>query len=264
MAVAIDFSGKTVLITGAGRGIGKDVALAFADAGANVYIGNRNEAEGMATVNEIIAKGGKAAFTRCDVASKEDVKKLVADAVAFGNGVLDVIVNNAGVVSNADTIDIEDVESNKILSVNVIGAMHVIQEGFAHMLPRRAGNIIIYSSIAGRRSAGDMPMYCASKAATINLIQGAARLAAPHGVRVNGIAPGDVRTSMYNTLLDPTGTLSDDKLEEMYIAGIMKDTPLKMPQTGEDMAMATLFLASDLAKTITGQTLAVDGGKTMV
>jgi len=274
MAVTIDFTGKTVLITGAGRGIGKDVALAFADAGAKVYIGNRKEKEGQATVDEIIAKGGKAGFTRCDVAIKEDVEKLVADAISFGGGVLDCIVNCAGVASTTDTINISDEEFRRIIDVNLLGTTHILQAGFAHMCPRGAGNIVTYSSIAGRHNGGDMPHYCASKAGVINLTQGAARLAAPYGVRVNSIAPGDVHTGMWDQIIDgikngftgdlPADALSKQERDDVF-AGCIKDgTPLGRPQTGEDMAMATLFIASDLAKNITGQTLTIDGGKTMV
>ena len=272
MSVTLDFTGKTVLITGAGRGIGKDVALAFADCGAKVYIGNRKEAEGMQTVSEIIANGGQAAFTRCDVAIKEDVKKLVQDAIEFGGGKLDCIVNCAGIASTTDTINISDEECRKIMDVNILGTTHILQEGFAHMLPRHDGNIITYSSIAGRHSGGDMPHYCASKAAVINLTQGAARLAGPHGVRVNSIAPGDVHTKMWDQIIDgiqngftgdlPEGALTEDERKDAFKNAV--NNPLGRPQTGEDMAMATLFLASDLAKNITGQTLTIDGGKTMV
>jgi len=273
MGMNIDFTGKTVLVTGAGRGLGKDIALLFADCGADVYLGNRNVEEGQQTVREIEAMGRRAGFTRCDVARKEDVRRLVDDAVAFGGG-LDVIVNAAGVVSTEDTLAISDEEFHRMLDINLYGTTHILDIGLAYMEERRAGNIVTISSVAGRVNGGMMPLYCASKAAVINLTQGAARLAAPYGVRVNSVAPGIIRTKMWEQILDgmSNGFRGDDvpsditpeHRENKWKACIRNAIPLGVAQTGADIAWATAFIASDFAAAITGQVLTVDGGQTMV
>ena len=133
MAMNIDFTGKTVLVTGGGRGLGKEMALQFAGCGANVYIANRKEDQGLATVKEIEALGVKGGFTKCDVAVEEDVKKLIADAAAFGGGKIDVIVNAAGVISLQDMMHTTTEEVQRLFNINVIGTVHMIKHGLAHL-----------------------------------------------------------------------------------------------------------------------------------
>ncbi len=134
MAMTIDFTGKTVLVTGAGRGLGKAMALTFADCGADVYLGNRKEEEGLETVREIEAMGRRSGFTVCDVSKAEDVSRLVADAVSFGGGKLDVLVNAAGVVSTQDLMVIQDDEVKRLFDINVLGTSHVLQSGLKQMM----------------------------------------------------------------------------------------------------------------------------------
>lgn len=273
MGMNIDLSGKTALVTGAGRGLGKAIALVLADCGADVYLGNRKADQGLETVKEIEAKGRRSGFTACDVAKEEDMKKLVDDAVAFGGGKLDIFVNAAGVISIQDIRYADVAEQQRLLNINVIGTSNAIKYGLPVMEAQKSGNIITVSSIAGRGGLPMLQMYCASKAAVISLTQSAARMAAPSGVRVNSIAPGVIRTSMWEEILDgmATGfnpanknTSTPEEREATWEASVKGLIPLGAAQTAEDIAWGTAFLASDYARCITGQVLAIDGGNTMV
>lgn len=274
MAMTIDMTGKTVLLTGAGRGLGKEMALVLADCGADVFLGNRKEGEGRETVQEIEKMGRRAGFRTCDVAKAEDVERLVQEAVKFGGGTLDVFINAAGVVSTEDMMVIKDDEVKRLFEINVLGTSHAIQSGLRQMMGQRSGNIITVSSIAGRTNMGVLQHYCASKAAVISLTQAGAKAGAPHGVRVNSIAPGIIRTAMWEEILD--GMASDwngreaakiqspEEREKNWEEFIQKFIPLGRPQQAEDIAWATAFLVSDYAREITGQVLTIDGGTTMV
>lgn len=273
MGISIDFTGKTVLVTGAGRGLGKAMALTFAEAGADVYLGNRKEDQGMQTVKEIQAMGRRSGFTKCDVAKEEDVKKLLEDAKAFGGGTLDVFVNAAGVISIEDLLYTGDAEVKRLFDINVLGTVHALKHAVPMMEEQKSGNIITVSSIAGRGGMGMLQAYCASKAAVISLTQSAAKMAAPHGVRVNSIAPGIIRTSMWEEILDGMAhgwnpedkrDLTEEEREVLWNESVKNMIPMGHAQQPEDIAWATAFLASDLAREITGQVLTIDGGTTMV
>ena len=274
MVMTINFTGKTVLVTGAGRGLGKSMALILADCGADVYLGNRKEAEGLETVNEIEAMGRRASFTKCDVSSAADVNQLVADAVKFGGGKLDVIVNAAGVVSTQDLMVIDDPEVKRLFDINVLGTSHILQAGLKQMMEQKSGNIVTVSSIAGRTNMGLLQHYCASKAAVISLTQAGAKAGAPYGVRVNSIAPGIIRTAMWEEILDGMASGWDGKdgakkqtaeeREANWNNSVKQFIPLGRAQQPEDIAWATAFIASDYAREITGQVLTIDGGTTMV
>ncbi len=273
MALTLDFTGKTVLVTGAGRGLGKAMALAFADCGADVYLGNRKEEQGLETVKEIEAMGRRAGFSKCDVAKEEDVKKLVEDAVAFGGGKLDVFVNAAGVMSIEDMMYTTDDEIRRVLDINVIGTMNCMKHGLPVLEAQKSGNLVTVSSIAGRGGNGMLQAYGASKAAVISLTQSAAKMAAPYGVRVNSIAPGIIRTAMWEEILEGMGRgwdpnnkkeITAEEREALWQRSVAAMIPLGHAQQAEDIANATVFIASDLAKEITGQVLTIDGGTTMV
>ncbi len=273
MSMTIDFSGKTVLVVGAGGGIGKEIALTFADCGADVALGDYNAANGEQTAKEIAAMDKKAAFFPCNVVKREQVEALVQSVIEFGGGALDVIVNAAGVASSQDTINISDEEFHRIIDINLMGAANVFRAGLHHMIERRQGNMIVLSSVAGRTGGRTMTIYSASKAAIINLMQATAKTGAPYGVRVNSVAPGYVRTDIWEPILDGvasgftgkkgTEELSAAKRDDDYADQVKKAVPLGRTQTCKDIAWATLFLASDYAKEITGQVMAVDGGATM-
>lgn len=274
MGMKIDFTGKTVLVVGAGRGLGKAVALAFADCGADVYLGNRDEDQGMQTVEDIKSTGRKAGFTKCDVASKSDFDKLVADAVTFGNGKLDVLVNAAGIVCTQDLMNASTEDIRKLFDVNVIGTSNAIVSGLEVMMKQKSGNIITMTSIAGRTNMGLLQHYCASKAAVISLTQAGAKKGAPFGVRVNSIAPGIIRTAMWEEILDGMASgwngrsgaakQTVEEREANWNNSVKAFIPLGHAQQPEDIAWGTLFFASDYAREITGQVLNIDGGTVMM
>ena len=136
---------------------------------------SRKEDQGLATVKEIEALGVKGGFTKCDVAVEEDVKKLIAEAAAFGGGKIDVIVNAAGVISLQDMMHTTTEEVQRLFNINVVGTVHMIKHGLAHLEANKSGNMILVSSIAGRDGMGMLQTYSASKAAVTSLMQSAAK-----------------------------------------------------------------------------------------
>lgn len=201
MGMIIDFTGKTVLVTGGGRGLGKDMALLFAECGAKVMIAGRGISHLEQTMEEICATGAQGLYRACDVSKSEDVEALVKDAVAFDGGKLDVVVHAAGVQPIDDLLLTSDEEIAKVMAVNVGGTANIIKYALPLMYAQQSGNMVIISSIAARDSGPANQIYCASKAAVTSLIQSAAKMAAPYGVRVNGILPGIIYTDMWDDIL---------------------------------------------------------------
>ena len=271
----LDFTGKNVVVTGGGRGLGKACALAYADCGADVFIGNRKEDEGKSTVAEIESMGRRAAFKRTDVAVKQDVFDLIDAAKEFFGGRIDVIMHAAGVISTYDLMAAEEAEVRRLFDINIMGTSHIIQAGLEHMMPIGGGNIVTTSSIAGRTNLGMLEHYCVSKAAVISLTQAGAKKGAPFNVRVNSVAPGIIRTRMWEEILDGMATgfhgseggrnaASEEEREANWNNSVKGLIPLGRAQQPEDIAWGALFLSSDLAREITGQVLHVDGGCCMV
>lgn len=270
----IDFTGKKVLVTGGGRGLGKAIAILLAQCGADLCIANRKKDQGEQTVREIEALGRKAVFFPCDVAEESEIRELIEYAVSFAGGKLDCIIHVAGITLTQDFLVASDKEIRHLFDVNVMGTSHILRFGLKQMIEQKEGNIITFSSIAGRENPGRLQHYGASKAAVISLTQGAAKAGAPHNVRVNCIAPGIIRTDIWEEVLDGMASgwngkegakkQTPEEREEMWQSYIKSRIPLGRAQTPEDIAWATAFIASDLAINITGQVLAVDGGITMV
>lgn len=270
MGMTIDFSGKTVLVTGGGRGLGKDMALLFAECGAQVMIAGRGVSHLEKTAEEIRLGGGRAEFRVCDVSRSEDVEALVRDTVAYGGGRLDVAVHAAGVQSIDDLLLTTDAEIAKVMAVNVGGTANVIKYVLPVLQKQKDGNMVIISSIAARDGGPANQIYCASKAAVTSLIQSAAKMAAPFGVRVNGILPGIIYTDMWDDILtgrahngDPNDRreVSEEEKKKLWKEAL-EVIPLGRAQQPRDISWSTAFLASDYAREITGQCLCIDGGQT--
>jgi len=238
-----------VIVSGGGSGIGAATARAFAAQGAAVMIGDINAKAGEAVAADIRAQGHKAAFTVVDTTKKASVDALVAAAVK-AHGRLDVVFANAGVFDGfLPFTDIDEALFDRVIGVNVKGYFFTCQAAFEE-LKKTGGNIVMTASVAGLASGGGGAAYTASKYATIGLINQIGVEAAAHGIRVNGVAPGGVKTGMTEHLIaDPA------------VAGfISQGTPLGRWAEPEEIADAVVFLASGEARYITGTVLRVDGG----
>jgi len=244
-------SNPTVLITGALTGIGRATALAFAREGANLVVSGRNEELGDALVNELRGLGAQAEFVRADVRHDSDVKALVDRAVQrFGK--LDVAVNNAGTEGQSGLLTEQTVDSySATFDTNVLGVVLSLKHELRVMTAQGHGSIINLSSVLGKVGAPYASLYTASKFAVEGLTRSAALEAADSKVRVNAVAPGPVDTDMLNRF---TG-------DEASKAGLLATVPLKRAALADEIAATILFLASDKASFITGQSIGVDGGK---
>jgi NAD(P)-dependent dehydrogenase (short-subunit alcohol dehydrogenase family) len=245
-------SHPVVLITGALTGIGRATALAFAKEGADIVVSGRRDDAGQALVAELRALGAKAEFIRADVRHESDVQNLVDKTVArFGR--LDVAVNNAGTEGKPGPVTQQNAESYAAtFDTNVLGVLLSMKHELRVMEAQGAGSIVNLSSTMGSRGAPNASLYTASKHAVEGLTKSAALEAAAFGVRVNAVAPGPVETAMLDRF---TGN-ADRK------AGLVAGVPLKRAGQPEEIADAIVFASSAKASFITGQIIAVNGGKT--
>jgi NAD(P)-dependent dehydrogenase (short-subunit alcohol dehydrogenase family) len=241
-----------VLITGALTGIGRATAVAFAREGARLVVSGRHDDAGHALATELRDLGAEAEFVRADVRHDDDVRNLVAQAVArFGR--LDIAVNNAGTEGNPGPVTDQTAETYAAtFDTNVLGTLLSMKHELRVMQAQGAGSIVNISSTMGERGAPNMSLYTGSKHAVEGLTKAAALEAAAFGVRVNAVAPGPTETGMLARL-----TGSPEKKAAFYAA-----VPLKRGGTPQEIADAILFVASDKAAFITGQIIRVNGGKT--
>jgi 3-oxoacyl-[acyl-carrier protein] reductase len=245
----------TVLITGAGIGIGHATALAFARAGYHVAVTDVLEREGAATAAAIAEAGGAAAFHRMDVTDTANVNAVVA-AVEADHGALDCVVANAGIARRAPIGEMTDRQWDETHEVNLKGVFRVARAALPAMRARGRGAIVALSSISGLLGWTEHAQYNASKAGVIGLVRGLAVEVGPDGVRVNAVVPGLIRTAQS---LSVEHSLGPEGLERARGA-----IPLGRIGEPEDIADCIVFLASDAARYVTGQTLAVDGGLLVV
>jgi 3-oxoacyl-[acyl-carrier protein] reductase len=248
----IDLTGKSALVTGGARGIGKAICLNLARQGADIAfvdVGRPEVAE--ATVAEIQALGRKALYIPADVTDPEACVKAVADTVAaFGK--IDILVNNAGITRDDLIMRMPIDDWKKVLEVNLFGAFYMIKAAIRPMLKAHAGRIVNMSSVSGQAGQMGQANYSSSKAGLIGLTKATAREVASRGITCNAVAPGFIITELTKDL--------PEALQEQ----IKTATPLGHFGTVEDIANAVTFLASDEAAYITGQVLAVDGGLVMM
>ena len=245
-------SHPVVLITGALTGIGRATAIAFARDGARIVVSGRRDQEGHALAAELRDLGAEAEFIRADVRHETDVEALVEQTVArFGR--LDVAVNNAGTEGKPGPVTEQTAESYaSTFDTNVLGVLLSMKHELRVMQPQGSGSIVNLSSTMGHRGAPGASIYTASKHAVEGLTKAAALEAAAFGVRVNAVAPGPVETEMLTRF---TGS-ADRK------AGLVAGIPLKRAGRPEEIADAIVFASSDKASFISGQIIAVNGGKT--
>ena len=254
MGVELEFQDKVVLITGAGRGIGKALALAFARAGARVAVNDINPTTGEATAQAISALGGAAAAWHADVAHKMAVQSMLID-IEDRWGRIDILINNAGVEPHRSIMQMDEWDWDRTIDVNLKGVF-VCSQSAGRMMAQQGGGVIVnIASIAGRAAwLRDRSAYVASKAGLIGFTKECAREFAGHNIRVNAVCPGVIITEM-------TAHLRQD---EAQMQKWLADIPLGRLGEPEDVTGLVLFLCSDAARYITGQAIHVDGGKVML
>lgn len=246
-----DLSGKTALVTGGSRGIGKAAAIVLAERGARVVLTYAREADAaLDTVRVIESKGGKAEAERLDVSHYEEAEKGVA-ALAKRAGGLDILVANAGISIDGLLLRLKESDLDATFSVNVKGALACAQAAIKPMLRAKAGRIIFVSSVVGQMGNAGQVAYAASKAALFGATKSLAREYASRAITVNAVAPGYVETDM-------TAALEPAQREAMLSA-----VPLGRAAKPEEIAASIAFLASDEAAYITGHVLAANGGMYM-
>lgn len=254
----LDFTGKVALITGAGNGIGRATALAFANSGARLVLVDRDAAAGDATAGIIRQQGGEARFVAADVTRSAEVAGYVKAALdAYGT--IDCFFNNAGIEGKwAPTAEHDEAEFDAVIAVNVKGVFLGLRHVLPVMLERKSGAIVNTASVAGLVATPGMPAYVASKHAVIGLTKTAAGEVARHGVRVNAVCPGPVDTRMIHSLESQLNPADPASVGQRYQAAI----PMGRYVQADEIANTVLFLCSDLAAAITGAQYVVDGGRT--
>ena len=243
--------GKTALVTGASRGIGRAIALCLAAEGARVainYAGNVKAAEEVKA--SIEAAGGTAILCQADIADSAAVEAMIADVVKEF-GAIDILVNNAGITRDTLLMRMKDEDFAKVLDTNLKGVFYCTKAVSKLMMKKRAGRIINMASVVGLVGNAGQTNYAAAKAGVIGFSKSAAKELASRGITVNVVAPGFIGTDMTAVL--------PEAVKEKTLAGI----PLGKMGEPEDVANAVLFLASDQASYITGQVVNVDGGMVM-
>lgn len=243
--------GKTAVVTGASRGIGKAIALKLAELGANIVINYRSSSNSVEElIKEIEAKGSKAIAVQGDVSVFAEAENMMKKAVeAFGS--LDILVNNAGITKDGLILRMKEEDFDKVIEVNLKGAFNCIRHATPIMMKQKSGKIINISSVVGVSGNAGQVNYSAAKAGIIGMTKSAARELASRGINVNAVAPGFIQTDMTEVL--------SDKVKENTLNNI----PLKKFGTAQDVANLVSFLASPSADYITGQVINVDGGMVM-
>jgi 3-oxoacyl-[acyl-carrier protein] reductase len=243
--------GKTAVITGASRGIGKAVAMRLGRAGANLVLNYRSNDEAMDSFLEILEKEGiKAVKAKGDVSNSDDAKELMKIAKdTFGS--LDILVNNAGITKDRLIIQMKEEDFDSVIRVNLKGSYNCIKHAAKIMMKQRSGKIVNMASVVGVTGNAGQINYSASKAGVIGMTKSAARELSARNITVNAVAPGFIETDMTKTLVEKSGE------------GMLSGIPLGRLGSPEDVAEAVAFLASDAAAYVTGQVLNVDGGMVM-
>ena len=242
----------TVLITGAGIGIGRATAKAFAKAGYTTIVTDILEKEGRSVVAEIAAAGGTAEFHKLDVRSTADAEALVA-AVEQKHGGIDAIVANAGIAHKTPIAELTEDKWDHTFDIDLKGIFRVVRPALAGMRKRRKGAIVCLSSIMGVAYGWDEHVhYSSAKAGVVGLVRGLAVELARDGVRVNGVAPGYIRTAQLLSEEHSLGPVGAEKAGEF--------SPMGRIGEPEEIADVILFLASNAARYVTGQVVVVDGG----
>ena len=243
--------GKSAIITGASRGIGKAIAIKFAKEGANIVINYRNnEEEALKVKEELEQLGVKTLIVKADISDLKQAENLIKQAKKeFGQ--VDILINNAGITKDNLIIRMKDSEFDQVIKINLKGAFNCLKAVTPIMLKQRSGKIVNMSSVVGVIGNPGQVNYCASKAGLIGMTKSLAREIGVRGINVNAIAPGFIDTDM-------TRVLTEEQKKN-----ILSQIPLNKFGNIEDIANTALFLASENSNYITGQVIHIDGGMAM-
>jgi len=240
--------GKTALITGASKGIGRAIALTYAEQGANVAFTYLSSIEkGEALTAELKAKGVKAKGYKSDASDFAAAEQLIADVVAEF-GALDILINNAGITQDNLLMRMSEEMWDRVININLKSVFNTVKAANRTMMKQRSGSIINLTSVVGIKGNAGQANYAASKAGIIGFTKSIALELGSRGIRSNAIAPGFIETEM------------TDKLDEKMVQTWRDAIPLKRGGTPEDVANLAVFLGSDMSSYISGQVLQVDGG----
>lgn len=244
-------NGKIAVVTGAGRGIGRAIALKLAALGALVIINyNGSEEKALEVVKEIEENSGKAEAVQCDIGDYEKAGAFLEDVVKK-YGKLDILVNNAGITRDNLLMKMSEDDFDAVIHTNLKGVFNCMKHVSRQMIKQKSGRIINISSVSGILGNAGQANYSAAKAGVIGITKSFARECASRGITVNAVAPGFIQTDMTQALSDSVREVS------------LNQIPMKRFGTAEDIAEAAAFLASESARYITGQVLIVDGGMAM-
>ncbi|MCA1062339.1 3-oxoacyl-[acyl-carrier-protein] reductase [Rossellomorea sp. AcN35-11] len=247
----MNLEGKVALVTGASRGIGREIALELAREGCNVVVNySGSEAKANEVVDEIKGLGRNAIAFQCNVSESESVQAMVKETIGQF-GAVDILVNNAGITKDNLLMRMKETEWDDVININLKGVFLCTKAVTRQMMKQRNGRIINISSIVGVSGNPGQANYVAAKSGVIGLTKTTAKELAPRGITVNAIAPGFISTDM-------TDQLPEDVRNEM-----LKQIPLSRFGDPKDIAKAVTFVASDSAAYMTGQTLHIDGGMVM-
>jgi 3-oxoacyl-[acyl-carrier protein] reductase len=246
----IDLSSKSALVTGAGRGIGKEIAMTLAKAGCDVAVSDIDYDTASAAAKEIEALGRQSLALKADVSNAKDVEVMIAQFIEkFGK--IDILVNNAGITRDGLLVRMKEEDWDLVLNINLKSAFLCSKEVARPMMKARTGKIVNIASVVGLMGNAGQANYSASKAGLIGLTKTLAREFAGRSIKVNAVAPGFIKTAMTEKLSD------EEKLK------LSSQIPMQTLGSPTDVANAVLFLSSSLSDYITGQVLTVDGGLVM-
>lgn len=243
-----DLSHKTAIVTGASQGIGKTIAIEMAKSGAIVFCLARNKEALDATIKKITENGGKATAFSCDISNNDDFKSIILNIVKE-NGSIDILVNNAGITKDNLLMRMSDDQWDDVININLKGSFTCTRSVIKFMMKKKFGRIINITSIVGITGNAGQANYAASKSGLIGLTKSIAKEVASRGITANCVAPGWIETSMTDQL--------STEVKNKFLSQI----PTGKIGQSKDIANTVIFLASDEAGYITGQTITVDGGR---
>ncbi|HEX3363252.1 MAG TPA: glucose 1-dehydrogenase [Solirubrobacterales bacterium] len=252
--------GRTVVITGAARGIGRGVAMRLGAEGANVGVADLDAEGAEATAAALREAGGAAIGVGCDVGDRDSVKAAL-DAAVDEFGRLDVLFNNAGISKTQHFLEVTEEDYNRIMRVNGLGVLFGTQEAAKiYRSQGGGGKVVNTASIAGKEGFPLFPAYCASKFAVVSMTQSAARDLSGEGITVNAFCPGVVTTELWDQLDEDSRNVGETETEGQLLDEFSENIPVGRTSTPEDIAGLCVFLASADSDYITGQSINVDGG----